>query len=199
MDTELSEISSFIQSIPPFDSLPKPALERLIRELNINYIRKGELLPPKGIDDPRLYIVRKGALSCLSPNEELISRLGEGDLCTEFCKQNLQLANDGKEIVKRQVKTDEDCLVYSLGCEILRDIGDKYPSISDYFSNNSAERLKQKMSKVNEDAIISSTLMNTSVENFYHSPVAVIEASQSIQQAAIEMTEKGYSCLVEKL
>ncbi len=196
MDTELSEISSFIQSIPPFDSLPKPTLARLISELSINYIRKGETLPPKGINEPRLYIVRKGALSCIANDGELVSRLGEGDLCTEFCKQSLQASNSDKPKIKRQVSTDEDTLIYSLDCEILRDIGDKYPSISDYFSNNSAERLKQKMSKVNEDAIISSTLMNTSVSNFYHSPVAGIDASQSIQQAAKQMTEQGFSCLV---
>jgi CBS domain-containing protein len=55
MDIELSEISSFIQSIPPFDSLPKPALAKLIRELNIHYVRKDETLPPKGINESRLY------------------------------------------------------------------------------------------------------------------------------------------------
>jgi len=206
MDTELSEIYSFIQSIPPFDSLPKPALARLIRELNINYVRKGECLPPKGIIEPRLYIIRKGALSCLSSNDELVSRLGEGDLCTEFCKQSLQLSINKKSGNKelsttqqtktRQVKTDEDSLVYSLDAEILRDIGDKYPSISDYFSHNSAERLKKKKSKVNEEAIISSSLMNTPVSNFYHTPVAGIDATESIQQAAIKMTEQSYSCLV---
>jgi len=196
METELSEISSFIQSIPPFDSLPKAALDLLIRELSINYVRKDEALPPKGIDEPRLYIVRKGALSCIANDGELVSRLGEGDLCREFCKQSLQSPRDNTLIVKRQVNTDEDCLVYSLDCEVLRDLGDKYPSISDYFNNNSAERLKQKMSKVNEEAIISSTLMNTSVSHFYHSPVADIDANQSIQQAAIQMTEQGYSCLV---
>ena len=196
MDTELSEIYSFIQAIPPFDSLPQPALARLIKELTINYVRKDEYLPPQGIDEPRLYIVRKGALSCLSYDDELVSRLGEGDLCTEFCKQSLQLSGNDKHSTKRQVKTDEDSLIYSLDSEILRDVGDKYPSISDYFSYNSAERLKQRMSKVNEEAIISSTLMNTSVSNFYHTPVAGIEASQSIQQAAIQMTEQGYSCLV---
>ena len=87
MDTELSEIYSFIQAIPPFDSLPKPALARLIRELTINYVRKDEYLPPKGINEPRLYIVRKGALSCLANDDELVSRLGEGDLCTEFCSK----------------------------------------------------------------------------------------------------------------
>ncbi len=203
MDTELSEIASFIQSIPPFDSLPKPALSRVIRELSINYLRKHETLPPKGIIEPRLYILRKGAMSCLSisadsSDEELIARFGEGDLCGEFCKQvlNVSAKNDNNPAVTRQIKADEDCLVYSLDCEILRDLGDKYPSISDYFSNNSAQRLKQKMSKVNEEAIISSTLMNTSVSNFYHTPVAGIDASKNIQQAAIQMTEQGYSCLV---
>jgi len=203
MDTELSEISSFIQGIPPFDSLPKPALARIIRELSINYLRKHETLPPKGITEPRLYIVRKGAMSYLSVNansndEELIARFGEGDLCSEFCKLvlNPSAKRDQVSPAARQIKADEDCLVYSLDCEILRDVGDKYLSISDYFSNNSAQRLKQKMSKVNEEAIISSTLMNTSVSNFYHTPVASIEASKNIQQAAIQMTEQGYSCLV---
>jgi len=195
MDTELSEIASFMQSIPPFDSLPKPALAHLISELSINYVRQDETLPPQGIEEPRLYIVRKGALSCRASNGELVSRLGEGDLCTEFCKQHLQAPTTASKAT-RQIKTDEDSLLYSLNCEILRDIGGKYPSVSDYFSNNSAERLKQKMSKVNEDAIISSTLMNTSVSNFYHSPVAGIEASKTIQQAAIQMTEQGFSCLV---
>lgn len=196
MDIELSEISSFIQSIPPFDSLPKSALAKLIRELNINYVRKDETLPPKGINEPRLYIIRKGALSCVANNNELISRLGEGDLCTEFCKQSLHLPNDIEERAPRQVKTDEDCLVYSVDCEVIRNLGEQYPSISDYFSYNSAQRLKQKMSKANEEAVISSSLMNTSVSEFYHTPIAGIEASQSIQQAAITMTEQGYSCLM---
>lgn len=196
METELSEIYGFIQSIPPFDSLPKPALGRLIKELSIHYVRKNEFLPPKGIVEPHLFIVRKGALSCLANDTELISRLGEGDLCTEFCKQSLKLSTHSNNINKRQVKTDEDCLVYSLHSNILREIGDKYPSISDYFSNNSAERLKQRMSKVNEEAIISSTLMNTPVSNFYHTPVVGIDIHHTIQEAAIQMTTQGFSCLV---
>lgn len=196
MDIELSEISSFIQSIPPFDTLPKPTLARLIRELSINYVRKGETLPPKGINEPRLYIVRKGALSCLTSDKELISRLGEGDLCTEFCKQSLYLPNDIEQRAPRQVRTDEDCLVYSVDCQVIRNLGEQFPSINDYFSYNSSQRLKQRMSKVNEEAIISSSLMNTSVSDFYHSPVVGIDATQSIQEAAIKMTKHGYTCLV---
>lgn len=193
MDTELSEIYSFIQSIPPFDSLPQLALANLIKELDINYIRKDEQLPPKGITEPRLYIVRKGALTYLTNEGELVSRIGEGDLCTEFCKQTLQLSNAS---TKLQVKTDEDTLVYSIVASTLQDIGNKYPSVSDYFNYNSAQRLKQKMSKVNEEAVVSSTLMNTPVSNFYHAPISSIDANESIQQAAIQMTEHGYTCLI---
>ena len=191
MDTELSEITTFIQSIPPFDSLPKQVLAQLVRELNINYVRKNEALPPQGINEPRLYILRKGAISCLSSSNELIAKLGEGDLCTAFCSEEIA-QHDGIS----QVQTDEDSLVYSVDTQILSNIGEKFPSISDFFSHDSAQRLKTKMSKVNEEAILASTLMNTSVSNFYHSPVATIESKASIQQAAIQMTEQGFSCLV---
>jgi CBS domain-containing protein len=192
MDTELSEISTFILSIPPFDSLPKQVLAHLVRELSINYVRKDDCFPPKGINEPRLYILRKGALSCLSPDGELVSRLGEGDLCDAF----YHTENGNQNSSQLNVHTDEDCLVYSVESTVLQDIGERYPSISDYFSQNSAQRLKNKMSQVNEEAILSSTLMNTSVSSFYHSPVATIKAEHTIQQAAIHMNEQGHSCLV---
>lgn len=195
MDNELSEISTFIHSIPPFDSLPMPVLAHLVRELSINYVRKEDFLPPKGITEPRLYIIRKGALSCLSSGGELVNRLGEGDLCDAFYHGNgTEALSDNFE--QHKVCTDEDSLIYSVDVSVLKDIGERFPSISDYFSQNSAQRLKNKMSKVNEEAILSSTLMNTSVSNFYHSPVASISADLSIQEAAMQMNEQGYSCLV---
>jgi len=195
MDSELSEISSFIHNIPPFDSLPKQVLAQLVRELNINYVRKNESLPPTGINEPRLYILRKGAMSCLSSDGELVSRLGEGDLCTAFYYEQ---SNKDKllQTAKQQVQTDEDSLIYSVDVAVLDNIGERFPSISDYFSQNSAQRLKSKMHQVNEESILSSSLMNTSVSDFYHSPVASISVTQSIQQAAIQMTEQSYSCLV---
>ena len=198
MDTELSEISTFIHNIPPFDSLPKQVLANLVRELNINYVRKDDFLPPKGIIEPRLYILRKGAISCISANGELVSRLGEGDLCDAFFHAAPDELNSSQTTTATPLKvhTDEDCLVYSVEANVLHEIGERFPSISDYFSQNSAQRLKTKMSQVNEDAILSSTLMNTSVSNFYHAPVASIETEKTIQQAAIQMNEQGYSCLV---
>ncbi|MGL1957643.1 MAG: DUF294 nucleotidyltransferase-like domain-containing protein [Colwellia sp.] len=194
MDTELSEITAFIQSIPPFDILPLSVLAQLVRDINISYVRKSEALPPQGINDSRLYILRKGAISCLSIEGELISRLAEGDLCTSFCNDSFYCTETDQH--KHTYRTDEDSLIYSVSCELLRTIGDKFPSVSDYFSHSSAQRLKTKMVQVNEEAIIASTLMNTNVSDFYHTPVARISCKKSIQQAAIQMTEQGFSCLV---
>ncbi|MFQ3209410.1 MAG: CBS domain-containing protein [Colwellia sp.] len=198
MDTKLSEISNFIHSIPPFDSLPKQVLAHLVRELSINYVRKDNSLPPKDINEPRLYILRKGAISCRTADGVLVSRLGEGDLCDAFYHSHNSALDNRQIIIENQlnVHTDEDCLIYSVEADVLYDIGERFPSISDYFSQNSAQRLKNKMSQINEEAILSSTLMNTSVSNFYHTPVASIDAKQTIQQAAIQMNEQDYSCLV---
>lgn len=194
MDTELSEISSFIYGIPPFDSLPKRVLAQLVRELSINYVRKDDSFPPKGINEPRLYIIRKGAISCLSSDGELVNRLSEGDLCDAFYHHDANNQSSNEQTLN--IHTDEDCLVYSVESTVLKEIGERFPSISDYFSQNSAQRLKTKMTQVNEDAILSSTLMNTSVSDFYQSPIASIDAGKTIQQAAMQMTEQSYSCLV---
>jgi len=193
MDIELSEITAFIQNIPPFDDLPSDDLIQLVREIDISYLRHNETLPPKTVNDDRLYIIRKGAMSCLSSSGELISRLGESDLCTQFCNSILSSENIDNEIT---IKTDEDSLIYSIPCSVILHIGEKHPALKKHFSHSSAERLKHKMSQVNEDAIISSTLMNMPVSNFYHTPIACIEKNQTIQNAAIKMTKHSYSCLV---
>lgn len=212
MDSELSEISVFIQNIPPFDSLPKQILANLVRQFSINYVSKGESLPPKGINESSVYILRKGAISCFSIEGELINRLGKSDLCDAFYHTSANANNDTLEtnlsfipqtstetsvkIRAQKVQTDEDSLVYSVNVKVLKEIGEHFPRINDFFNKRSAQRLTIKSSKVNKEAILPSTLMNTSLSNFYHSPIATISASKTIQQAAVQMNIQGYSSLV---
>lgn len=190
MDTALSEIIAFVRNIPPFNDLPDSALTQLVKDISISYVRKNEPLPPKGITDPRLYLVRKGALSYLSDEEELIGRYSEGDLCSTFCQP------ENADSQKIRVQTDEDTLLYSINCEALNTIGEQYLAVRDYFNQSSAERLNCRMIQVNEEAILASSLINTSVSQFYHTPVASISSACTIQEAAIKMTELSYSCLV---
>ena len=188
MDSELAEISGFIQAIPPFDTLPESLILQLVKEINICYVRAEQPLPPSGIKDERLYILRKGALVYTDHNGQLVGKYSEGEICSVFCRPAQR-----NEV---NVNTEEDTLLYSLDYQTLLSLVQKYPQIDAFFMQTAAERLKGKMSKVNEDAIINSSLINNPISQFYHKPVLTISSLQSIQQAAIKMTAEGVSCLV---
>jgi CBS domain-containing protein len=195
MDTELSEIISFIKEIPPFDLLPCTIVDKLVREMSISYVRAGETLPPEGINDARLFILRKGALVYLTADKELIGKYGEGDICTVFCHEQ-QEEERGAANKKITVVTEEDTLLYTIPYLILKALVQDTPEVSAFFEQTAAQRLSKKVVKLNEEAIVASSLSNMSVKDFYHTPVATIAAKSSIQQAAIQMTEQGFSCLV---
>jgi CBS domain-containing protein len=188
MDTALSEICTFISAIPPFDKLPDNVLETVIKDISICYMRGGESLPPKGVEDQRLYIVKKGAISYYSNEEELLGKYAERDICTKFCRKN----SDEKVVVI----TDEDSLLYSIPYEAFIETVQEFSEVTAFFSQTYEERLNKKVSTLNEEAIINSSLMNTTIEDFYHAPAATVCANTSIQDAAIKMSELGFSCLV---
>jgi len=188
MSNELGEITGFVGTIPPFDSLPDGILERIVKEITICYVRNKEELPPKSIIEPNLYILRRGALSYYSKENELLGMYGDGDICTVFC------GPAAKEKIK--VISHEDTLLYALNYAELLEIVGEHPEAIAFFEHSAEERLNKKMTTLNEEAVISSSLLNTQVTDFYHTPVATIEDSATIQEAAIQMTQLGFSCLV---
>lgn len=194
MDTELSEITAFLQAIPPFDLLPNDIIDKLVRKISICYVRTGEKLPPKGITEPRVYLLRKGALVYLDEDKELLGKYGEGDMCTVFCHQ--RLVSQGGQFDNITVMTEEDALLYSIDYQSLKELVQAIPQVSDFFEQTAAQRLKKKMLKRNEDAIIASSLSNSLLSDFFHSPIATITANASIQSAAMKMTDLDFSCLV---
>ncbi len=189
MDSALSEISEFIQAIPPMDLLPSDIIEQIVKEISISYVRRGQTLPPQGIVEENIYMLRKGALSYFSADNKLLAKFSEGDICSVFC-----FSHNGPNT--QHVISDEDTLLYSINYHNFLQLVNEYPDVTAYFQQTSEQRLNKKMLQVNEDAILNSSLLNSSIANFYHSPVVIISPDASIQQAAILMTEQNFSCLV---
>lgn len=189
MDSALSEISEFIQAIPPMDLLPSDIIEQIVKEISISYVRRGQTLPPQGIVEENIYILRKGALSYFSADNKLLAKFSEGDICSVFC-----FSHNGPST--QHVISDEDTLLYSINYHNFLQLVNEYPDVTAFFQQTSEQRLNKKMLQVNEDAILNSSLLNSSIANFYHSPVVIISPDASIQQAAILMTEQNFSCLV---
>ena len=189
MDSALSEISEFIQAIPPLDLLPTNIIEQIVKEISISYVPRGQPLSPASSEEANIYILRKGALSCFSEDEKLLAKYSEGDICSVFCLSQ-------HDHTKQHVTSDEDTLLYSLSYVNFQNIVQEFPDVIAYFQHTSEQRLNKKMLQVNEDAILNSSLLNSAIDNFYHSPIVTIRPDASIQQAAILMTEQGFSCLV---
>lgn len=190
MDDELAEITAFVASIPPFDLLPDTIVDKLIREIGISYLRVDEQVSPDDIEQPQLYILRKGALRYIAADEELIEKYGEGDICTVFCQKRAE------PDTRKNVIVEEDALIYSLDFKTIKALLKDFPKVIEFLEHSSEQRLHSKRNQLNEDAILSSSISNTSVADFYHHPVATISPNTSIQDAAIKMTELGFSCLV---
>ncbi|GHE97234.1 putative nucleotidyltransferase substrate binding domain-containing protein [Thalassotalea profundi] len=188
MEHELTEINTFLHTIPPFDQLTIEIIAQLTKAITINYLRKESHLPPKGCDEKTLYIIRKGALAYSSLQGELLGKYGEGDICSVFIFPD--------QIDEIKVHAEEDTLLYCLPFLAFSNITANFNNVIRFFENSAEERLNTQMTQLNEDAILSSSLMDTSVSQFCHGPVATIESYCTIQQAAIKMTELSFSCLV---
>ena len=187
MDTSLVEIYTFVKMIPPFDLLSESVLESVVHEMRICYVRREQQLPPKGVEDPRLYLLRTGALRLQAENGQLLEKYSEGDSCAIFCFENSQ---------HNSVYSEEDALLYSISFEKLITLVADFPDVIAFFKQSASERLSQKMSRNYEEALVNSSLMNSSIANFSHAAVATIDAQESIEDAAQKMTELDFSCLV---
>ena len=97
---------------------------------------------------------------------ELVGKYGEGDICTVFCEATEQQQYD--------VTTVEDTLAYCIDYPLLSDVIAEYPAVINFFQHSAEQRLNVKMSQVNEEAILASSLMNTDISQFYHTPVATV-------------------------
>ena len=190
MSDGLSEIQHFIATIPPFNELPPELITQLSQAITISYLRQNCTLHEKQ-SEAMLYLVRTGALVHFNDQAELQEKYGEGDICALFSDPDAQ-----DNYPRIRVKVEEDCLLYAISSQQLQLIFAEHPQILDFIFHRGSKRLNNKMLQVNEEAVLSSTLMNTALSHFYKSPVATISPEQNIQQAALKMTELGFSCLI---
>lgn len=189
MEIELKEVRDFISAIPPFDRLEIGLIEQFVGDVAIRYLRRGESLPPQAVTDPRLYIIRKGAVSLMSDTGKLLGRLGEGDICTIFC-----MREEDRE--RFSVIVDEDSLVYTVACQTLRDKLDQHPDILNFIQTTASQRLKVAVQDQQNKAELTSSLTKTSIADILSPNVLTVEAGTSIRNTALEMTTVGVSSAI---
>lgn len=187
MAEELADIKAFVAGIPPFDQLPNVALSALLKLISISYVRQGDCLPMTETLGRHFYIVRKGSLLHISAENELIGKFAEGDIC---------ILNDMINTAQSGIKADEDCLLYRVTFSEFEQTFAEFSDVINFFLATSEQRLQQKMSDLADDAKVNGSLLDVVVEEIYHSPIATIDAAESIIECAQHMTARGVSSLI---
>ncbi|WP_295392230.1 DUF294 nucleotidyltransferase-like domain-containing protein [uncultured Thiodictyon sp.] len=189
MDVELIEIQEFLASHPPFDQLPPQTLERLPKRLSVRYLRRGSVFPPVDVDQPYLYILRRGAVEMRDDQGELVSKLAEGDLCDMSCR-----AGEGGPLMRGS--TAEDTLVYLLPCTDLTSLREQHAAFAEHFDQSVAHRLRRALDAVVNAPATGAGLMTLRVGNLVGRALVTATPETSIRAAAQIMSENQVSSLL---
>lgn len=189
MDIELIEIRDFLADHPPFDQLDDAVLDHLPKDLTIRYLRRGSPFPPRDADRPCLYIVRKGAVELRNDQDELVSKIAEGDVYSSPC-----LPGDPEG--KLNGVAVEDSLFYLLPCERLSTLREADDNFDDYFTQSLGTRLRRARETLTESTRAGGNLLTLAVgELITRVPIAV-SPDTTIQVAAQTMTREHCSALL---
>jgi CBS domain-containing protein len=189
MEVELAEVRDFLAGHPPFDHLGSEALDLLMGEISIRYLRRTSTVPPRDVDGDFLYMVRKGAMSVIDNQGKLQEKLGEGDYFIPYC--------DETRDIRLQARTDEDSLVYLAPCDILKRLRKSSPEFDRFFTAGTNERLRRAINRITDEGSPSgSSLMNIEVADLFDPRVIHVDRNTPVKQAAIAMTANGVSSLL---
>ena len=189
MDVELIEIRDFLSQHPPFDHLPLEALDPLLGEISIRYLRRETSIPPEDTEGDFLYLVRKGAVTILDNNGKLQEKLGEGDYFIPTCEETGEVMLNGT--------TEEDTLVYMAPCDVLRKLRNRSEEFDTFFSAGTNERLRKALAQISDDKpLANNNLITVEVTDLIDHRVVSVEPESSVLEAACKMSKAGVSCLL---
>lgn len=188
MDVELIEIREFLAGLSPFDRLPDEALDGLPKRLTVRYLRRGSVFPPEDGGRPNLSILRSGAAEIRDSDDNLISKLAEGDFFHMPCR-------DADQRLPLHGQTAEDSLLYSLPCEELNRLRGQYPEFAAPFDESVSQRLQKAVDSIKEQAP-NTALMTVQVRDLLGRDLISAAPEISIAQAAGIMSEHRCSSLV---
>src|SRR5690606_33877096 len=114
MQVEQLEIVDFLRVRPPFDELPREAVESVATAIDVRYYKAGEPIVAFGEPADFWYIVRSGAVEVFRRNGTLCNRLTPGGYFGEF-----GLLRFGR--VRFPVHALEDSLIYLVPQQVFLD------------------------------------------------------------------------------
>ena len=187
MDIELQEIRDFLSQNMLFDDLPESSINMLVSHLVIRYLRRGQVFPPEDVTASQLYLLRRGAIELRDADENLVEKMGEGDVCTEPCLDRRSSFMHGH--------ASEDSLVYLIPCTLIHTLRQESQAFDKHFTQSIQQRMKQALA-TSEHARDTQGVMQFQVRDLTDRHPVSIEAQTTIAEAAKIMTDEHVSSVL---
>lgn len=181
MEAEQIEIAGFLAQYPPFNDLPKEAVQEVACQVEISYYRAGTDIFKFGDEIHELCVIRSGAVEIYRRNGELYNRLSEGDL---FGQLGMLMNNR----VRLPARTLEDSLIYFIPENVFTELCDRFESFAYFVEMDDNSRLSHAVSSQNA----SNDLMISKVTALFSRGPVALDESATIREAAQKMTEEGF-------
>lgn len=185
MQAEQVEIAQFLAQHPPFDELPKKALNELAQQVEVSYYRAQTEILHFGEDIADLYVIRSGSVEMYRRNGELYNRLSVGGI---FGQMGLLMNRK----VRFPATALEDSLVYCINVELFNRYCDEFDAFADYFETDGNVRLHQAIVEQADG----NDLTTAKVKSLIHRDVVTVDATSTIQDIAKLMTEEAVSSVL---
>lgn len=190
MEVELLEIRDFLAAHHPFDQLPNEALSGLPKLLASRYYRRDSAIPDLGSLDDHLYLIRSGAVELRGPGDELVARLGEGDV---FGYRTSQQESD----TQYRGIAMEDCLLYQLPANKVDALCDSHAAFAYFFTPVGGGRLRDAVAHAGQETDTQLNLMTTPITDLLHGREPIwVGPDTPIREAARIMSEKRISSML---
>jgi len=176
---EVAEVSKFLANTTPFDQLAASQQATLALQLNVYYCQAGETVV---INTDSLLIVRTGIYALYSDQQQLLTKLEEGD----FYGYQLLLTGlaDNDQLI-----CEEDGLLYFLPADEFHQLRYQYKNIDIFFQRLFGRRLHQYKEQ-------QGSRFTLKVSDIAQARKIAISGEQTVQHAAALMTEKRVSSLL---
>jgi CBS domain-containing protein len=188
MEAELQEIRDFLLTSPDYAVLPEPTLDRLPKSLNVRYLRRGSLFPPEGSEAADLWLVRTGAVDLRGAQDELLDKLGEGDV--------FAVPEDADPLNPVTGRVVEDALFYLLPGQDALELRRQHPAFAERFDRASRRPTEQAIAAMQSGGSRGDSVLTVSVGELVTRPPITITPEAPIRAAAERMTEQEVSALL---
>jgi len=183
-NTELSELLEFLKVHQPFTTMSQGALNQYALSLSLSYVKKGTEVLNVGATNDKVYMVRSGAVGLYTSDNTLITKLAEG----AFFGYLSVIKN---QPVQSQARCVEDSLLLECSKQDFDEFSNEHSVFQRYFSKAAGEHIR-----LASQAQIVSPLSLDDVGGMLQRESVCIDATASIREAALKMTQENVSALM---